>query len=191
MNDRQSRSRRSFRLGPPGLLLLFVAAAPACSKLTSPPSPEPISTDTSVTGASAAAGKAPPPRPSAGPSALAAPAAPSPPIDPNAKLVSTDTVAGKGPAAKTGDTVSVHYVGTLTDGKEFDSSRKRNQPFVFTLGQGRVIKGWDQGVVGMKVGGKRKLVIPPVLAYGERAMGPLIPAGSTLNFDIELVEIKK
>jgi hypothetical protein len=189
MNDRQSRSRRSFRLGLPGLLLLVGIVAPACSKLTSPPSPEPISTDTSVTGASAAAGKTPPPRPSA--SAPAAPAAPSPPIDQNAKLVSTDTVIGKGPAAKTGDTVSVHYVGTLTDGKEFDSSRKRNQPFVFTLGQGRVIKGWDQGVVGMKVGGKRKLVIPPVLAYGDRAMGPMIPAGSTLNFDIELVEIKK
>ena len=191
MNDRQSRSRRSFRLGPPGLLLLFVAGAPACSKLTSPPSPEPISTDTSVTGASAAAaaGKAPPPRPSA--TAPAAPAAPAPAIVQNAKLVSTDTVVGKGPAAKTGDTVSVHYVGTLTDGKEFDSSRKRNQPFVFTLGQGRVIKGWDQGVVGMKVGGKRKLVIPAVLAYGDRAMGPMIPAGSTLNFDIELVEIKK
>jgi FKBP-type peptidyl-prolyl cis-trans isomerase len=191
MNDRQSRSRRSFRLGLPGLLLLAGVAvgvtAPACSKLTSPPSPEPISTDTSVTGASAA--KAPPPRPSA--TAPAAAAAPAPPIDPNAKLVSTDTVVGKGPAAKTGDTVSVHYVGTLTDGKEFDSSRKRNQPFVFTLGQGRVIKGWDQGVVGMKVGGKRKLVIPAVLAYGDRAMGPMIPAGSTLNFDIELVEIKK
>ena len=187
MNDRQSRSRRSFRLGLPGLLPLLLTA---CSKLTSPPSPEPISTDTSVTGASAAAaGKAPPPRPSA--TAPAAPAAPAPAIDQNAKLVSTDTVVGKGPAAKTGDTVSVHYVGTLTDGKEFDSSRKRNQPFVFTLGQGRVIKGWDQGVVGMKVGGKRKLVIPPVLAYGDRAMGPMIPAGSTLNFDIELVEIKK
>ena len=186
MNDRQSRSRRSFRLGLPGLLLLAGVAAPACSKLTSPPSPEPISTDTSVTGAAA---KAPPPRASA--TAPAAPAAPAPPIDQNAKLVSTDTVVGKGPAAKTGDTVSVHYVGTLTDGKEFDSSRKRNQPFVFTLGQGRVIKGWDQGVVGMKVGGKRKLVIPPVLAYGDRAMGPMIPAGSTLNFDIELVEIKK
>ena len=191
MNDRQSRSRRSFRLGPPGLLLLFVAGAPACSKLTSPPSPEPISTDTSVTGAStAAAGKAPPPRPSAGPSAPAAPAAPSPPIDQNAKLVSTDTVVGKGPAAKTGDTVSVHYVGTLTDGKEFDQSRKRGQPFSFPLGQGRVIKGWDQGVAGMKVGGKRKLTIPPSLGYGDRGAGT-IPPNSTLLFEVELLEIKK
>jgi FKBP-type peptidyl-prolyl cis-trans isomerase len=190
MNDRQSRARRSFRLGLSGLLLPVLALAPACSKLTSPPAPEPISTDTSVTAA-----KAPPaPRPSAAASAAAASAAPAaaaPPIDQNAKLVSTDTLVGKGPAAKTGDTVSVHYVGTTNDGKEFDSSRKRSQPFAFTLGQGRVIKGWDQGVVGMKVGGKRHLVIPPVLAYGDRAMGPNIPAGSTLNFDIELIEIKK
>jgi FKBP-type peptidyl-prolyl cis-trans isomerase len=100
-------------------------------------------------------------------------------------------VVGKGQQAKTGDQVSVHYVGTLNDGKEFDSSRKRNQPFVFVLGQGRVIKGWDQGVVGMKVGGKRKLVIPPALGYGERGMPPVIPGGSTLNFEIELIEIKK
>src|SRR5207245_10640243 len=115
---------------------------------------------------------------------------PLPAADTNAKLQSTDVVVGKGAEAKTGDSVSVHYVGTLTDGKEFDSSRKRNQPFVFTLGQGRVIKGWDQGVVGMKVGGKRRLVIPPALGYGERGMPPVIPGNSTLNFEIELLEIK-
>lgn len=112
-------------------------------------------------------------------------------MDPNAKLQSTDITVGKGAEAKTGNTVSVHYTGTLADGKEFDSSKKRSQPFVFTLGQGNVIKGWDQGVVGMKVGGKRKLVIPPVLAYGERGRPPVIPPAATLTFEIELLEVKK
>ena len=82
-------------------------------------------------------------------------------------------------------------MGTLLDGKEFDSSRKRGQPFVFTLGQGQVIRGWDQGVVGMKVGGKRKLVIPPALAYGDRGMPPTIPPNSTLTFEVELMDVKK
>jgi FKBP-type peptidyl-prolyl cis-trans isomerase len=109
--------------------------------------------------------------------------------DPNAKLGITDTVVGTGQEAKTGDTVSVHYVGTLTDGTEFDQSRKRGQPFKFTLGAGNVIKGWDQGVVGMKVGGKRKLVIPPSLGYGARGAGGAIPPNATLNFDIELMSI--
>ena len=104
-------------------------------------------------------------------------------------LVIEDTKVGAGAAAKTGDTVTVHYTGRLTDGTKFDSSLDRNAPFTFTLGAGQVISGWDQGVVGMKVGGKRKLTIPPDLAYGDRGIGP-IPPRSTLVFDIELLAVK-
>jgi FKBP-type peptidyl-prolyl cis-trans isomerase len=116
---------------------------------------------------------------------------PSPTVQGDAagELKSTDEVVGTGAEAVTGKTVAVHYTGTLDDGTKFDSSRDRNEPFEFTLGAGEVIKGWDQGVVGMKVGGKRKLVIPPHLGYGNQANGK-IPANSTLNFDIELLEVK-
>ena len=97
--------------------------------------------------------------------------------------------AGKGDVAKAGDRVSVHYVGTLMDGTKFDSSRDRNQPFQFALGQGQVIKGWDQGVAGMKVGEKRKLTIPPAMAYGAMGRPPKIPPNSTLVFEVELLAI--
>src|SRR5580765_989750 len=100
-------------------------------------------------------------------------------------LVIEDLTVGTGPAAATGNTVTVQYVGTLLNGTKFDSSYDRNQPFTFVLGAGRVIQGWDQGVVGMRVGGKRRLTIPPNLAYGNQANGP-IPANSTLRFDIDL-----
>ncbi|UCH60271.1 MAG: FKBP-type peptidyl-prolyl cis-trans isomerase [Anaerolineales bacterium] len=105
-------------------------------------------------------------------------------------LQSEDLVVGNGPAVKSGDTVSVHYTGWLSDGSKFDSSLDRNQPFEFTVGQGRVIQGWDQGLVGMQVGGTRKLTIPPNLAYGEQGSGNVIPPNATLVFEVQLLEIK-
>jgi FKBP-type peptidyl-prolyl cis-trans isomerase len=101
-----------------------------------------------------------------------------------------DLVVGTGAEAKVGDTVSAHYTGTLEDGTKFDSSLDRNQPFEFTIGAGQVIKGWDEGVVGMKVGGTRKLTIPPDLAYGDQGAGSIIPPNATLIFEIQLLEIK-
>src|SRR5438105_5636876 len=94
-----------------------------------------------------------------------------------------DLVVGTGPEAKKGQTVSVHYTGWLTDGTKFDSSKDRGQPFSFPLGAGRVIRGWDEGVAGMKVGGKRKLTIPPELGYGARGAAGVIPPDATLVFE--------
>jgi FKBP-type peptidyl-prolyl cis-trans isomerase len=107
-----------------------------------------------------------------------------------AELQSQDLVVGTGAEAATGRGVRVHYTGWLVDGKKFDSSLDRGDPFAFTLGAGQVIKGWDRGVVGMKVGGKRKLTIPPDLAYGERGFPGAIPPGATLVFEIELLAVE-
>ncbi len=104
-------------------------------------------------------------------------------------LKSEDLKAGTGAEAVAGKTVSVHYTGWLTNGQKFDSSLDRGQPFEFKLGAGQVIPGWDQGVQGMKVGGKRKLTIPPAMGYGERGAGP-IPPNSTLVFEVELLGVK-
>lgn len=100
-----------------------------------------------------------------------------------------DIKVGTGAEAKAGQKVTVHYVGTLTNGSKFDSSRDRNEGFDFKLGAGQVIKGWDQGVAGMKVGGLRKLTIPPELGYGARGYPPVIPANSTLIFEVELLSV--
>jgi FKBP-type peptidyl-prolyl cis-trans isomerase len=167
--------------------LILTLALGGCSKLTEPPKPEPMQEPAPEAKA------APPPSASAAFRPLhdafgqdaGAPA-------PEGKLEIKDLVVGKGPEAKTGDTVKVNYVGTLADGKEFDSSKKPGgKPFEVELGAGRVIKGWDQGLPGMKVGGKRKLTIPPSLAYGPRGFPGAIPPNATLTFEVELLEVKK
>lgn len=107
-----------------------------------------------------------------------------------AQLLVQDEVVGTGSAAIKGDTVVVHYTGKFVDGRVFDSSVSRGEPFQFVLGAGRVIKGWDEGIVGMKEGGKRLLSIPPEMGYGMADYGP-IPGGSTLIFEVELLKVEK
>ena len=115
--------------------------------------------------------------------------APATPVDPGpAVLVTTDSVVGTGAFANTGDKVKVHYTGTLMNGTQFDSSVGKD-PFVFTLGKGEVIKGWDEGVKGMKVGGKRTLGIPFAMGYGEAGSPPKIPGKAGLRFDVELLSV--
>jgi len=104
-------------------------------------------------------------------------------------LIIDELVVGAGAAAAAGQQVTVHYTGWLTNGTKFDSSKDRGDPFIFPLGAGRVIKGWDEGVQGMKIGGKRKLTIPPALGYGTRGAGGVIPPNATLVFEVELLGV--
>lgn len=112
------------------------------------------------------------------------------PTSPVKELIVEDKVVGQGAEVKSGDTILMHYTGTLENGQKFDSSVDRGQPFETQIGVGQVIKGWDQGVIGMKVGGKRKLTIPSNLAYGEQGIPGAIPGNATLIFELELLEIK-
>ena len=123
------------------------------------------------------------------PAPAPASAAPAQPVAEVTELKIEDTKMGTGAVAETGKNVTVHYTGWLTNGTKFDSSKDHGQPFSFPLGGGRVIKGWDQGVVGMKVGGVRKLTIPPNLGYGARGAGGVIPPNATLVFEVELLEV--
>jgi FKBP-type peptidyl-prolyl cis-trans isomerase len=165
------------------LLGLTLLAALGCTGLTQPVGGEP--TVSSATASSSSAAGRPLPAASALAGAqLAAPSAPAA----AATVAVTSLAPGKGAEAKNGDAMRVHYVGTLTDGKQFDSSLDRKKPFDFTLGAGMVIKGWDQGLLGMRQGEKRKLVIPPSLAYGSLGRSG-IPPNSTLIFEVQLLAI--
>lgn len=106
------------------------------------------------------------------------------------ELIIEEITVGEGDEAQVGQTVSVHYTGWLTDGTKFDSSKDRNEPFEFPLGRGYVIQGWDKGVAGMKVGGSRKLTIPPEMGYGARGAGGVIPPNATLVFEVELLGVR-
>lgn len=163
---------------------------------TTPPATQPAQPATPAT--PPATPTTPPATTPPAPAPATPPAAPAPPQKPEGtKTVTTesglqyeDLTVGDGPSPTKGQAVVVHYTGTLTDGTKFDSSRDRNQPFTFTIGVGQVIKGWDEGVLSMKVGGRRKLTIPADLGYGARGAGGVIPPNATLIFDVELIAVK-
>jgi peptidylprolyl isomerase/FKBP-type peptidyl-prolyl cis-trans isomerase FkpA len=155
-----------------GLVLALVAFATGCSQSEAPKQDQPAAPPVVATTSQSVA-------------AVAAPQQGATVTE----LKMEDTKVGTGAEAVTGKSVTVHYTGWLTDGTKFDSSKDHGQPFTFQLGAGQVIKGWDQGVVGMKVGGVRKLTIPASLAYGDRGAGGVIPPGATLVFEVELLGV--
>jgi FKBP-type peptidyl-prolyl cis-trans isomerase len=171
--------KRFYLLVVAGLALIAVVALSGCgapAQTAAPTSTAPAASSTQPTEPATAQATTP--------AEVAAPAA-----APVAKgLIIKDVVVGKGAVAKAGDKVTVNYTGWLTDGKKFDSSIGK-APFEFTLGAGQVIPGWDQGVAGMKVGGKRKLTIPADLGYGAQGAGGVIPPNATLLFDVELLKV--
>lgn len=162
-----------------------IAEAPPSASLVASTGPAPASeASASATPASPSSSVA------ASASAEPAPAGTDAAISPAPGLVIRDVKVGTGRLALRGTTLKVHYVGRLADGHEFDSSRSRKEPFRFELGKGHVIKGWEEGIVGMRVGGIRRLVIGPQLAYGARGAPPTIPPGATLTFEVELLEVR-
>lgn len=185
---------RPFLFAPFVAVTMAAAATASCTSLTAPPEPDPIAaaTATAKDGSKPAASAAATAR---DPHGGAFDQKPKEPVaeKPDPTLGIKDTVVGKGEPCKAGDIVKMQYTGTLKEGgTEFDSSRKPGRtPFEVRLGMGQVIKGWDQGIPGMRVGGKRILTIPYPLAYGESGRPPVIPPKATLVFDVELVEIVK
>ena len=172
-----------------------------CSRCSSGAEKNPAATG-AVSSAPAAPQAAPAPATSPAPAAPPAPASPAPASpaiaaagqpprhEPVRKLEVKDLKLGKGAAAKPGRTVTIHYVGTLDDGRVFDNSRARETPLRFVLGSGEMIKGWDEGLKGMRVGGIRRLVVPPSLGYGDKGVKGVVPPDAVLTFEIELLSVK-
>ena len=161
------------------VLAVLIAVGVACSGSESTATPRPAATATPTPAATAT----PSPTAEVEAGSLSVITTPS-------GLQYKDLTVGTGETAKAGDTAVVHYTGWLEDGTKFDSSLDRGVPFEFVIGQGRVIKGWDEGVASMNVGGKRELTIPSDLAYGDQGIGDVIPPGATLIFEVELIEIR-
>lgn len=180
------------------LAALAVLAVAGCDSQTAPSTdtataePTTATVDATATTAPTTAATKPAAKPAAKPTAKKAAALPKLKAIPKdaTELIIEDTKVGTGAVAESGKRCIMHYTGTLSDGTKFDSSLDRGEPFPFTLGAGEVIKGWDEGVAGMKVGGKRRLIIPPALGYGERGAGGVIGPNATLVFTIELMGVE-
>jgi FKBP-type peptidyl-prolyl cis-trans isomerase len=184
--------RQTILLASSSLLLLIAAGCSGYNQVSSGP---PAAATQAVTALAQAA--TPPPACASTPAAIPSVIAGVPQIPSSAQTVTTssglryaDLNPGNGDVAKAGQTATVQYTGWLPDGTKFDSSVDRNQPFSFPLGGGQVIKGWDEGVAGMKVGGERLLIVPPNLGYGNRGAGGVIPPCATLIFDVRLLGVK-